>query len=410
LGIQFTVNLSPRPAEVYVWKNTSTYSEGSIVWYNGCYYKYNYTGSSTAGQKPNEATATYTAEDTSSTYPYATDTRTMRSWLLLDPRDTELVFIDPSYPKMPANEYRSLREVDNISAVTAAVQRGLLSLANEQPFRSDPDDPFSFTWQYYNSLPQYDITGYGFTNAMQAIDGNENFEQSWRFYGTYEGASTNYGNTNNGFSAETAELTVGGGLNSYNAARVPLGITPGAPFADNPGMFDALIAYYATSDGGPSGNGTLPSVDLSYSINLPQMLTPIELVSTAGWFGQTISYRGYAIYFDTVTVTFPPAYIGGSTYTQEHRAGGTLVYVSGDGITTPMIYEWQGPYTAAYVEFFNSGTMTIADLGDKYNEPVSAGGTRAITASGTYAYTATTRYLLTWGYVYDTLSPGLASA
>lgn len=405
------MNLSPQPADVYVWKSTSTYSEGSIVWYNGCWYKYNYTGSSTAGQKPNEATATYTAENFGGTYPYATDTRTMRSWLILDPRNQLLQYVDKSYPKMPSGVSRSLREVDNISSITGAVQRGLLSLANQQPFRTDPDDPFSFPWQYYNSLPQYDLTGYNFTQAMQAVDGKKNYEQSWRFYGTYEGASINYGNTNDGYSAETADLTVGGGLSLTAVANTDLGIVPyGATFTDNPKIFNALIAQYATSDNGPSGNGTLPSVDLSYNISVPQMYTPIELVSRAGWFGQTISYCGYAIYFDTVTVTFPPLYIGGSTYTQEHRAGGSLVYISGDGVTTPMIYEWQGPFTAAYVEFFNSGTMTIADLGDRYNDTVASGGTRAVTASGTYAYTATSRYLLTWGYVYDTLTPGLASA
>ena len=409
------MNLSPQPADVYVWKSTSTYSEGSIVWYNGCWYKYNYTGSSTAGQKPNEATATYTAEDIGGNYPYATDTRTMRSWLILDPRNQLLEYVDKSYPKMPSGVSRSLREVDNISSITGAVQRGLLSLANQQPFRTDPDDPFSFPWQYYNSKPQYDLTGHNFTQAMvvnQSLSTEKrNYEMSWRFYGTYEGASTNYGNSNDGYTAETTELTVGGGLSLTAVARSGLGIVPyGATFRDNSKIFDTIIESYSANDVTSSGNGTLASVDLTYNIDLPEMLTPIAAASLAGWFGQEISYRGYVVYADTEVVTIPPAYIGNPSSTAEHRKGGTLVLISGDGITTPRVYEWQGPYDAAYVEFFNTGTMTIANLGDRYNDTVASGGTRSVTASGTYAYTATTRSLLTWGYVYKTITPGLRAS
>lgn len=408
--------LSSKPATGQIWDPAASYWPGTYIWYNGCWYQYEDNVNSTPGEKPNEATMTVTY--TNMLDYTQTDTRVERSWRLVDPRDPNN-YGDADAPKLPVYDgTQTYRVPRSVADIASSVIRGVPALSLQQPFRFDPEDPFS-SWQYYNSTPQYDRIGFGFTQAMQeTYSGDRNYNYSWRRnlgLGLW-GASVDYGLATDGFVGVTAQLQPIGGLTNIPLPQTP---TIGIGFGDNQKIYDGLIDHYASLEPasyppyttyiGVAGMTAIGATDLSYNIGLPDM-TPASAASVASWFGQSVSYRAYMIFYGYEEVEVPGPWDGDPTTTQLLRSGGTLVLVSGDGVNDPYVYEWQGPFEPPFVEFANSGSLTIGDLGDRFNDLVSAGGTRTKASLPALTYDGTYKQLMTAAYVWKTVSPGLESA
>jgi hypothetical protein len=354
------MSLSSTPQAIYIWDSTESYTTNETAWYNGIWYKYIFTTASTAGELPTEATATFTATNTLPTKDiisgesYATETRVMRSWTIVDPRT---LAEDPDGPDQPPFGITS-----KTADLTAAALRGLNFMALEPPVPEDPFGPNPFIASY----PAFGSVELFFTEKItmpkvfveSGIDTTRtvrNFESSWAFYGSLAGMSVDYGKAVEGFDAVNSEMTLAnlGGMIFGNTEY----------FKDNDGYFDERVARInagSIPDEVGSDITTTRTVDtysLQAILNVNQFdfgnttQVSIRAVSVSAWFGQTVEFRAYKIYTTYSKVDVPGAFIGDPDIEKYLRDGGSLVLVSGDGVLTPRVYDWVGPFMPAEIEF-----------------------------------------------------------
>jgi hypothetical protein len=180
-----------------------------------------------------------------------------------------------------------------------------------------------------------------------------NYESSWSFYGNLAGASVEYGKAIEGFDAANDELVISDQLNFIGLNEY---------FKDNDGFFNERkkVVGAGTIPVGVDSNITTTrnvetyvlQAELNESVFLSDFTqASVNAVSLSAWFGQKIKFRAYKIYASYSKVDVPGPYIGDPDTEAYYRDGGTLVLVSGNGVDTPRVYEWQGPFDPVDIEF-----------------------------------------------------------
>ena len=362
------MSLSSRPRDIFIWDKTKSYTFNETAWHNGIWYKYIFTTASTAGQLPTEATETFTATNTLPTKDiisgesYATETRVMRSWTIVDPRT--LGNDDPDYPKEPPFGISS-----KTADLTAAALRGLNFMALQPPLPEDPFGPNPFKPSY----PAFGSVELFFTEKItmpkvfveSGIDRTRtvrNFESSWAFYGSLAGMSVDYGKAVEGFDAINSEMTLTSNFIFGNTEY----------FKDNDGYFDERVARINAGSipnevaSSITTTRTVDTYSLQAVLNVDQFgfgnftQASVHAASVSAWFGQTVEFRAYKIYATYSKVDVPGAFIGDPDIEKYLRDGGSLVLVSGDGVLTPRVYNWVGPFMPAEIEFTAYADYTLS--------------------------------------------------
>jgi hypothetical protein len=166
-------------------------------------------------------------------------------------------------------------------------------------------------------------------------------------------------------------------------------------------LFIDPVSQVAFRAYGDFGTLTLGTVTIKAEDPLPILTnsnaSPITATMLFGPYGQKYGYRAFKIHALYSGVTVPGPYLDDPDQTIYYRNGGNLVQVSGDGIDTPRVYEWRGPYDPLEVEFSNAG---------EYQMPAYTG--TMPTVNETVTVTGR-KYVVEWGFVWNDIDPGLDS-
>lgn len=377
-----------KPEDYWNWSANNNYRFGDIAWYEGIFYVY-------VGEAFDEPTGVPTTDVYDMMYqggtgsPTSPQLRSERAWVMLDPGT------------FPYQNYNGNTVQGPVAAVTSANIRGFRALA----FR-----PIGADSNYIKGKAAYegDVGHHTASRSLTEASWSSNYDLGYmsKEYGQADIIPPS-GTVKGQRSVKDKYYLVSGFIpptnsNDYWNIDSNGGSQVISPFAtDNEYNQGWLDSRRVGTTNGPINDSIAVRLtqDFIYRIGfgLNASATPLGLTMVAGMLGTKVAYKLIFEYYTYVEVSVPPPFIGGTPTTILYRSGGSLVQVSGNGTTTPRVYEWQPPYDEIVQDVVETGEYTLNSSVDGFDEVTIIEETYTVTNEP-------------WKYVnrlvlYDTLDP-----